>query len=265
MKSIDRPYLNFTLAVCAVVALFLISQNWKNQLVLRDVKVYDASILTDNEVRSLADVRLGTPLYGLSLSTISHRVKQNPFVKGAVVVRALPYDLTITVQEREPLALLAMPGSMLSVDEDGIVLPLPLERKNDVPVITNITDQLSVGDTVKGACMDAVNLLADAQRAGTAVSASIAEVRLSSGSGEQGGNLVVFTTVTSLPVIIGNGSFERKILYLQKFLTEIANAGDADYSYVDLRFDGQIVLGTQTGNDLAGSSSAAVRASEKVN
>ena len=265
MKGIERTYLNFTLVVCAVAALFLISQNWKNKLVLRDVKVYDASLLTDNEVRNLADVQLGVPLYGLSLSTISHRVKQNPFVKKAVVVRALPYDLTITVQEREPLALLAMPGSMLSVDEDGIVLPLPLERKNDVPVITNITNQLSVGDTVKGALMDAVNLLADARRAGTAVSASIAEVRLSGGSSEQKGNLIVFTTVASLPVIIGTGSFERKILYLQKFLTEIASAGDADYRYVDLRFDGQIVLGTQTASDLAGSSTAEVGSSEKVN
>jgi len=241
MKKIDRTYLNFTLALCTTVALYLISQNWKDQLVLQNVKVYDTSILTDGEVKALADVKTGSSLYGLSLSQISCRVGRNPFVKEAIVVRALPYDLTITVHERNPLALLAMPTSMLSVDGNGIVLPLPLERKNDVPVITNIPAQLSVGDTVKGNLMQAVKFISEAEKLGERFSAGIAEVQM---SGERGDNLVVFTTASSLPVIIGKGNFERKLLYLQKFLTEIA--GSSDCSYVDLRFDGQIVLGTQS-------------------
>ncbi len=242
MKQIERAYLNFTLAVCVLVALYLISQNWKNQLVLQDVKVYDAGILTNDEVKTLADVQAGSSLYGLSLSEISYRVRQNPFVKEAVVVRALPYDLTITVYERNPLALLAMPASMLSVDENGIVLPLPLERKNNMPVITNISGQLAVGDTVKGNLMQAIKFLSGAEKLGPSLSAGIAEVQL------QGDNLVAFTTASSLPVVIGKGNFERKLLYLQKFLTEIVGAGDPDCSYVDLRFDGQIVLGTQSEN-----------------
>ncbi len=242
MKKINRPYLNFTLAVCAIVALYLVSQNWKNQLVLQDVKIYDASILTDDEVKALANVRTGSSLFGLSLSQISYRVEQNPFVKKAVVVRALPYDLTITVHERTPLALLATPTSMLSVDESGIVLPLPLERKNNLPIITNISGILSVGDTVKGSLMQAVKFLSDAEKAGPALSASIAGVQL------QGDNLVAFTTASSLPVVIGRGDFEKKLLYLQEFLTKIAGAGSSDYNYIDLRFDGQIVLGTQTEN-----------------
>ena len=244
MKKIDRTYLNFTLALCTTVALYLISQNWKDQLVLQNVKVYDTSILTDGEVKALADVKTGSSLYGLSLSQISCRVGRNPFVKEAIVVRALPYDLTITVHERNPLALLAMPASMLSVDGNGVVLPLPLERKNNIPVITNITDQLSIGDTVKGNLMQAVKFLSEAGKFGERLSAGIAEVQLSKGSGGLGDNLVVFTTASSLPVIIGKGDFGRKLLYLQKFLTEIA--ASSDYGYVDLRFDGQIVLGTQS-------------------
>ena len=81
MKKIERTYLNFTLAVCVFVALYLISQNWKNQLVLHDVKVYDASILTDDEVKTLADVQAGSSLYGLSLAEISHRVRAESFCK----------------------------------------------------------------------------------------------------------------------------------------------------------------------------------------
>ncbi len=85
---------------------------------LHDVKVYEASMLTDNEVKTLADVQNGSALYGLSLADISHRVERSPFVKEAIVVRALPYDLTITVHERNPIALLAFAApqeQMLSV------------------------------------------------------------------------------------------------------------------------------------------------------
>lgn len=244
MKKINRTYLNFTLVVCAIVALYLVSQNWKKQLVLQDVKVYDAGILTNNEVRTLADVRMGSPLFGLNLSQISYRVEQNPFVKKAIVVRALPYDLTITIHERTPLALIATSASMLSVDENGIVLPLPLERKNNLPVILETEDLnhgLTVGDTVKGNLVQAVKFLWDAQKLGPALSASIAEIQ------SQGDNLVAFMTASSLPVIIGKENFEKKLLYLQEFLTKIAG-GSSDYGYVDLRFDGQIVLGTKSEN-----------------
>ena len=257
MKKIEHVYLNFTLVTCVLVALYLISQNWKNQLVLQDVKVYDASILTAGEVKALANVHAGTPLYRLNLSKISSRVKQNPFVKEAVVVRALPYDLTITVHERDPLALLALPASMLSVDENGVVLPLPLERKTGMPVITNISSMFSVGDTVSGNLMQAVKFLSDAEN--LSLSASIAEVQL------QGDNLLAFTTASSLPVVIGKGNFDRKLLYLQKFLTEISGAGSDNYNYVDLRFDGQIVLGTGSENTQASNSHAGISTSGKAN
>jgi len=129
MQKIDRTYLNLILVISAFAALFLLSQGWKKQLVVANVKVYDTHLLTGNEVRSLADIQTGSPIYKLSLLKIARRVEQNPFVDRAVVVRALPYDVTITVKEREPIALVATPTSVLSVDKDGIILPLPMQRK----------------------------------------------------------------------------------------------------------------------------------------
>ena len=252
MEKIERTYLNLILTVSALVALYLTSQNWKNQLVLHDVKVYDANMLTDNEVKALADVQDGSALYGLSLAKISNRVERSPFVKHAVVVRALPYDLTITVHERNPVALVALTApqeQMLSVDKDGVVLPLPLGRKNNLPVITSVAESipgishgLEVGDTVGGTLMQAVKFICDADKIGTALSANIAEVKL------DGNNLIAYTTTSSLPIIIGKGNFDRKLIYLQSFLEEAAASGDPNYDYVDLRFNGQIVLGMAEAN-----------------
>ncbi len=237
MIRIEKTYLNFVLVVSALAALYLLSQGWKGHLMLEKVKVYDTHILTDAQVRTLADVRAGSPLYQLSLWKISERLEKNPFVKEAVVVRALPYDLAITIHERNPIALVATANTMLSVDERGIILPLPMERKNDLPVITNVETPLQVGDTAKGSLMQAVEFLRDADRFGTSLSASIAEVR------SVAGNLVAYATSSSLPIIIGKGDFERKLLYLHEFLTKVADTGNSDYSYVDLRYNGQIVLG----------------------
>ncbi len=238
MLKVDRTYLNLILAICIVTALYLLSQGWKNQLVVQNVKVYDTHILTGSEVRNLADIRTGSPLYKLSLLKIAQKVESNPFVNSAVVVRTLPYDVTITVKERDPIALVATPSSMFSVGEDGVILPLPMQRKNNMPVITNVKDQLAVGDTAKGTLMQAVEFIDDARRFGPALSANIGEVKLDDG------NLVAYTTVSSLQIIVGKNDFNTKLLYLRKFLQQAAEEGNLNYRYVDLRFKGQIVVGT---------------------
>jgi len=83
-----------------------------------------------------------------------------------------------------------------------------------MPVITNVTGPLSVGDTAKGTLMQAVKFVDDAKSMGPALSANIAEVRLDSG------NLIAYTTVSSLQIIVGKSDFNRKLLYLQEFLKE---------------------------------------------
>ncbi len=238
MLKVERTYLNLILVISGVTALFLLSQSWKNQLVVEKVKVYDTHLVTGDEVRSLAGIQTGSPLYKLSLLKIAQRVEQNPFVDRAVVVRALPYDVTITIKERDPIAIVATPTATLSVSSHGVILPLPMERKNNMPVITNVQQQLVVGDTATGALMKAVDFIDDAQKLGPALSANIAEVRLDQG------NLIAYTTVSSLQIIVGRNDFNRKLLYLQKFLQQAAIQGGQHYSYVDLRFNGQIVVGT---------------------
>ena len=240
MLKIDRTYLNLIIVISALGALFLLSQSWKNQLVVEKVKVYDERLVTGDEVKSLADIRTGSPLYKLRLLKIAKRVEENPFVDKAVVVRALPYDVAITVKERDPIAVVATPTSAYSIDKHGIILPLPMQRKNNMPVITGVHEQLQVGDTATGTLMQAVDFVNDAQNLGPAFSANIAEVRLDHG------DLIAYTTVSSLQVIVGKNDFNRKLLYLQKFFQEAAINGGPQCSYVDLRYNGQIVVGTGT-------------------
>ncbi len=85
--------------------------------------------------------------------------------------------------------------------------------------------------------MQAVKFICDAAKIGTELSANIAGVRL------DGDNLIAYTTASSLPVVIGKGNLDRKLVYLQNFLEQDAGSGAPNYDYIDLRFDGQIVVG----------------------
>lgn len=238
MLKVDRTYLNLILAVSVVTSLYLLAQNWKKQLIVENVKVYDTHILTSNEVKKLANIRAGSPLFKLSLLKIAERVERDPFVNRATVVRTLPYDVTITVKERNPIALVATRTSVFSVDHQGIILPLPMRRKNNMPVITNVGQKLEVGDTARGSLMQAVDFINDARNLGPSLSANIGQVRL------EEGNLIAYTTASSLQIIVGKNDFNRKLLYLRRFLKEVAADGGQNCKYVDLRYKGQIVVGT---------------------
>ena len=246
--KLDRVYLNFTIALSAVAALYLISGNWKHQLILDRIFVKGDQILTGDEIKSLAGVDSGALLFKISLASVRDRIEKNPYIKRAVVVRELPYYLKINVKERVPVALIAAiqgthdtsDAAMFSVDKEGIILPVPLKRKVNLPLITNVNQTIAVGDTAKGMLKEAIQLINDAVdlagETGINVLANISEIRLSNDG------LILYTTAPSFEVIVGKGDFHRKLVYLQNFISQVTSKSGFACRYVDLRFDGQVVV-----------------------
>lgn len=253
--KLEKTYLNFTIAFSAVAALYLISVNWKHQLTLERIFVNGDRILTADEVKLLAGVQKGSPLFKISLASVRDRIEKNPYVKRAVVVREPPYYLNINVIERIPVAVIALANgekdgvSMFSVDKDGVILPLPLKRKADLPLITNVHESISIGDTAKGTLKEAIELINDAanlsHETGINLSANISEVRLSNDG------LILYTTAPSIQVMVGKNDFHRKLVYLQSFLSQITSQSGFACRYIDLRFDGQVVVSEPGSKSLA--------------
>ncbi|MGB9592391.1 MAG: cell division protein FtsQ/DivIB [Candidatus Kryptoniota bacterium] len=248
--KLDRVYINFTIALSAAAALYLISGNWKHQLVLDRIFVKGDRILTRDEIKSLAGVDSGALLFKISLAAVRDRIEKNPYVKRVVVVRQPPYYLSVNITERYPVALIATANNaMFSVDREGIVLPLPLKRKANLPLITNVNQSISVGDTAKGMLKEGVELINDAMdlshETGNDIVANISEVRLSNEG------LILYTTAPSVQVIVGKGDFHRKLVYLQAFLSQVTAQGQFSCRYVDLRFDGQVVVNKASKKTLA--------------
>jgi cell division protein FtsQ len=78
--------------------------------------------LTDAEVARLAGLSRSTNVLWLRGSAIAHRIERDPWILRARVTRSLPGTVTVSIQERRPVAIIESGRSLLLVSGDGVVL-----------------------------------------------------------------------------------------------------------------------------------------------
>ncbi|MFI9009702.1 cell division protein FtsQ/DivIB [Actinosynnema sp. NPDC053489] len=86
---------------------------------VREVEVLGTADLTADEVRVAAAIEPGTPLVQLDVDAIAARVRELPRVAGVEVERAVPGTVRLTVDEREPVAVITTSGGVHLVDVTG--------------------------------------------------------------------------------------------------------------------------------------------------
>ncbi len=100
-----------TAVVCAV---------WFTPLLgVREVHVKGTVELTPDQVRKAAAIETGTPLARLDVDGITARVRELSRVAGVRVERELPGTVRLTVDERDPVAIVAASDGTHLVDATG--------------------------------------------------------------------------------------------------------------------------------------------------
>jgi cell division protein FtsQ len=94
---------------------------FSSYLAVRHVEVSGADRLGDAEVLAAADVPEGEPLARVDLATVRTRIQALADVSSAEVTRAWPDTVTITVEERTPVAVVEIGGRLRGLDEEGVV------------------------------------------------------------------------------------------------------------------------------------------------
>ncbi len=135
------------------------------------VEVTGAEPPLADQVRSVADVPLGTPLARLDTDAVSARVEAIPDVASVSVTRSWPSTVVVAVQPRQPVAVVADGGGWVLVDAEGVMFPGP---SGDAPV-----GDASAGDAPVEA-LDLPELVApttdegaDTRRAGVSVAVAL--------------------------------------------------------------------------------------------
>jgi cell division protein FtsQ len=148
-------------------------------LALKTINVEGAAAQSAAEVQAAAAVEEGTALLFLDTGAVERRVEALAWVGDARVERELPTSLTITVNERLPVAWVRRPvppgspegslGSIVIVDRSGRVLGDEAQPPVGLPELIGVTRVPDRGDRiVPAAPARAVAELPDALRSQTA-------------------------------------------------------------------------------------------------
>lgn len=206
--------------------------------VLAEIDVVGNQVLTDEEVIGLSGLEMGTNLLTVRIGDVESAVRRSPRVHRVRASRALPNRMIVTLDEKLPVALVAVArGKVLEVSSDGVFLPA-VERSAfvDLPLITGVEvagDGTPAADDLKSA----LGLIVEARDAAPALAAEMSEVRIAPGSG-----LVIYTVADGAEIRVGSGALgSRGMRRLSMVLSDLRSRGIRAES-IDLRFRDQIVV-----------------------
>jgi len=131
-----------TAALLALLLLLLASPWWGPRLLaeltyfrVRRVEVRGARYLAASDILRRLAVDTSSSVWQ-PLEPLRARVEAQPGIRSARVARRLPVTLVVTVEEREPVALVAGASGFRAYDAQGVALPIDLTRVPvDAPIV----------------------------------------------------------------------------------------------------------------------------------
>lgn len=105
-------------------------------LALRTIEIDGTTSVDADEVRSVIDGQLGTPLALLDYEQIRQELNAFPLIRSYVTEVIPPDTLVVHLVERAPVGALARGSSFAIVDPAGVVLATSATRVDGVPLIT---------------------------------------------------------------------------------------------------------------------------------
>ncbi len=195
-------------------------------------------------VMEVAGADIGRNIFYVPLDERKKQLEQIPWVESASVMRLLPNRLSVTIQEREPVAF-AQIGSRISlIDSNGVVMGLPANRqtKYSFPVIRGIAETEPLSS--RAAAMKIYNRLVSELGSAEAATSSanyvkqLSEVDLSDPenvkvtANDPGGTMVVHLGASDFL-----SHYKIYVAHIAEWRQQFPNLQS-----VDLRYEGQVIV-----------------------
>lgn len=146
-RKVVRRRLGAILAML-VVTVVVCTVWFTPALGVREVEVRGNANLTGEEVRVAAAIEPGTPLVRLDVDAVAARVRELPRVAGVEVERVVPGTVRLTVDEREPVAVIMAPEGAHLVDVTGKDYATVVQPPDGLPELTASPDAVVAAVTV---------------------------------------------------------------------------------------------------------------------
>lgn len=205
---------------------------------LRNIEVSSAKRLTREEILGLVGVQEGQDLARMNLKRMGEQLALNPWVETVRIHRYFPDRLSISITEREPVAIVNM-GFIYYLDKKGTVFKvLNQGDRLDYPVVTGFSEEdvntnpVATREALKTTC----ELLGILREKGAFILADVSEIHYDKGYG-----FTLFTASGALPVKVGSGEFATKIERLARIYKDLM-AQRASLHYIDLDYIDKIIV-----------------------
>ena len=184
-----------------------------------------------------ARIEGGANILALDPAAIRERVELLPGVREARVVRQLPHQVVLVVEERRPYALVNGQAGLVWIDAQGYLVAR--ERRPWLPMLPILSGVEPPARGADGLLPDrlrvGLSLLRAVERTGGGLAARISEIDLASPEGP------VLYTVDRVAVRVGEESWDERLARLDGVLAEFDARGEG-VEWIDLRFRDLVVL-----------------------
>ncbi len=209
---------------------------------LRHIEVRGNNILTRAEVVDAMALPLIGSVFEVDLSAIQERVEVLNYVYGVRLGRKLPHTLFIDIIENQPMAYVAAPEYYILTAE-GEALPLRHRRFDlELPTVSgadSTLNALAAGHVREHEQLrQAWEILNYFHVFFPNLYRDLSEL-VFTGNGE----ITLYMAETSTAVHLGGQDLERRIAMLDAFILTISGKRSLrDYSYIDLRYERQVIV-----------------------
>lgn len=209
---------------------------------LRRIEVRGNHILTRAEVIEALALPLTGSMFEIDLPALKTRLEALNYVHGVRLGRRFPHTLFVNLVENQPLAYVAATEYFVLTAE-GETLSLPHGRfELELPTVAGVATALSsleAGTSAGHAQLhQAWKILRYIHDAFPGLYQELSEIVFDDDAG-----ITLFLTDHSTAIRLGDHDFEQRIALLDAFLlTVMGKRNLTDYSYIDLRYERQIVV-----------------------
>ena len=208
---------------------------------VKNIHVVGNDLLSQKDILLLSDIEETQSIWDVDLMATQERLKNHAFIEYVHLERRFPNTICIRVIEKQPVALLNCDGTFYCIDPEAIVLPSRPGKLYNLPVISgDFKGGVSVGHKARGKRVEqGLSFLLILQTIRPQLYAHISEIVLGKKEG-----LLIYTTKSGIPVWMGEDAYGEKLFYLDAILERLNKDREMDsVRYIDLRFEGQVVVG----------------------
>ncbi len=214
---------------------------------LRALEVGGLRLLDGDDVLAASGLEVGTNIFAVDLEEVEQRLENVCWIERAMVMRKPPDRLAVEIVERQRSAWVEL-GATYGIARDGVLLPkdrAPGESFADLnlPVISGlaaVSDTLQFGATVSDSTL--VGLLGWWDEA-TAADAEFC-LNVSRLEPLPGACLRLQMVGDGLEIRLPLDSVERNLRTLRRLMPRVYR-DYPDPAYMDLRYTGQVVVGSK--------------------